>query len=341
MRLSVAMGTYQGSRFLPEQLESIAAQSRPPDELVVCDDRSTDDTASVVEAFSASCSFPVRLHRNGTRRGPAGNFEGAIRRTSGDVVVLADQDDVWRLDKLQRIHAAFASSEGAGLVFSDAELVDDLSRPIGTSYWESAHLSHPVLQEIDRGEAFMALVERHVARGATIMGAAMAFAGRYRDLVLPFPSRVVGVNSGLIHDSWIALLIAAVAEVRVLPEPLLSYRQHAAQQIGLHMDDQTHGVRVNSRRLRYALRSRSAPSQPHLVDFRLVRDRLLEHQHQDASRSERAVMLLEDRLGHLEARIALPAQRRRRLAPVCRELRTGRYTSYSSGVLSAGRDLLL
>src|SRR3954470_17842517 len=92
---SVAMCTYNGARFLGEQLASVAAQTRPPDELVVCDDRSTDETASLVRDFAAAAPFRVRLHVNERNLGSTRNFERAVSLCEGDLIALSDQDDEW------------------------------------------------------------------------------------------------------------------------------------------------------------------------------------------------------------------------------------------------------
>src|SRR3954470_19039846 len=85
---SVAMCTYNGARFLGAQLASVAAQTRPPDELVVCDDRSTDETADIVRAFASRAPFPVRLHVNEENLGSTKNFERALSFCEGEVIVL-------------------------------------------------------------------------------------------------------------------------------------------------------------------------------------------------------------------------------------------------------------
>jgi glycosyltransferase involved in cell wall biosynthesis len=100
LRLSIALATYNGEPYLAEQLESFATQRRRPDELVVCDDASTDATAAIVERFSYAAPFAVRLEVNATRLGCAGNFARALSLCTGDVLFLSDQDDVWLADKL-------------------------------------------------------------------------------------------------------------------------------------------------------------------------------------------------------------------------------------------------
>src|SRR3954469_465099 len=125
MNLSIAMGTYNGAVYLNEQLESIAAQTRTPDELVISDDQSTDDTLTLIEEFAATAGFPVRLSINESNLGTAKNFEKAIGLCRGDVIMLSDQDDVWHSDKLESVERMFAAKPQLSLVFSNAELVDE------------------------------------------------------------------------------------------------------------------------------------------------------------------------------------------------------------------------
>src|SRR5882762_9087557 len=100
MKISIAMCTYNGARYLREQLDSIAAQTRPPSELIVCDDNSLDETREIVAGFAASAPFPVRLGVNEQNLGSIRNFERAIKLCEGDLIALSDQDDVWLPEKL-------------------------------------------------------------------------------------------------------------------------------------------------------------------------------------------------------------------------------------------------
>src|SRR5205807_324109 len=101
--ISIAMCTFNGGAFLGAQLESVASQDRLPDELLICDDRSSDDSVGIVTEFARSASFPTRLMVNDTNLGSTKNFEKAISLCRGNIVVLADQDDVWYRHKLERI----------------------------------------------------------------------------------------------------------------------------------------------------------------------------------------------------------------------------------------------
>jgi len=214
------MCTYNGAAYLPEQLESIAAQTRLPDELVVCDDRSTDGrTREIVEAFARKSPFQVRLSVNRKTQGSRRNFEQAIRRCGGDIIFLCDQDDVWDQTKLARIEETFLSAPEIGLVFTNAKVVDEDLQTL-------SNLSDAFSEKIPAGEP--AWIFQSLLPGNLVTGATLAFRSSLRRLVLPIPGDTI-----LQHDGWIALIIAAIAPVIFLKEPLIKYRQHGEQQIGV------------------------------------------------------------------------------------------------------------
>src|SRR5258708_29962312 len=119
-RISVAMCTYNGARFLAQQLESIVAQTRLPDELVVCDDVSADESPEIIRKFAKNAPFPVRLELNEKNLGSSKNFEKAIGLCRGGLIALADQDDVWKPQKLAVLETVLENHPEVGYAFSDA-----------------------------------------------------------------------------------------------------------------------------------------------------------------------------------------------------------------------------
>ncbi len=170
VRISVAMCTYNGADFLPAQLESILAQSRPPDEIIICDDGSTDETQALLKKFAAESPVSASIQLNEENLGSVKNFEQAIRLCSGDVIALSDQDDVWRSDKLELIEAAFTNAPAAGLVFSDAELVDENLKSLDRRMWDAIGFDAHKQKLVRLGRALEVLVT-----GWTVTGATMAF----------------------------------------------------------------------------------------------------------------------------------------------------------------------
>lgn len=220
MKISVALCSYNGARYLEEQLASIAAQERPPDELVLCDDGSPDETMEIVRKFAADAPFPVRAHVNARNLGSTKNFEQALRLCRGDVIALADQDDVWKSAKLGVLERHLEENPEAGFVFTNAEMVDHDLTPLGYCLWEAVYFSTHERRLFEQGLAPAVLVRYNVVTGAT-----MAFRSKYRDDLLPIPDRWV-------HDGWIALVLSALAPCIFVDETLIQYRQHATQQIG-------------------------------------------------------------------------------------------------------------
>jgi glycosyltransferase involved in cell wall biosynthesis len=329
-RFSVAMCTYGGARFVGAQLASISAQTRPPDELVVCDDRSTDETASIVERFAASAQFPVRLHVNELNLGSTKNFERAISLCTGDLIALCDQDDVWVEGKLARLEEEFRNSPGAGLVFSDAEVADEDARPTGARLWESIGIDRAELVRLREGRGLGDLL-----RGATVTGATAALRASLRTLVLPIPE-----DLHVIHDAWIALLVACVAAVSPVEETLMLYRRHTGQQVGpLRRAESKGGMKALATSEAADALRRANPYADALAFARAARGRLIERQG-EWSDASRALAELDARIAHMEARQAMPRSGLRRAGHVLRELMTLRYHRYSKGVASAAKDLL-
>jgi Glycosyl transferase family 2 len=329
-KFSVAMCTYGGARFVGAQLESIAAQTRPPDELVVCDDRSPDETARIVEGFAAVAPFAVRLHVNERNLGSTKNFERAISLCEGDLIALSDQDDVWLPGKLARLEEEFRRRPRAALVFSDAEIADESGRPTGRRLWESVGVGRGELDRLRAGKGLGELLS-----GATVTGATAALRADLRRLVLPIPEGLP-----LIHDAWIALLAACVAEVSAVEAPLVLYRRHAGQQVGpLERREAAGGLGALTAGEGASALGRANPYEPTLAVARAVRERLRERRGAGFE-SAAALAELDARIAHLEARRGLPRARLRRTWPVLRELLSLRYRHYSRGVASAAKDLL-
>ena len=139
--ISIAMCAYNAARFLREQLDSFTAQTRPPDELVVCDDASNDGTAEILSAFARTAPFDVRVTIQPRNIGRIANFNETISRCRKDIIFLSDADDVWHADKLAVMSRALAAAPSATGVFCDAEIVDAALRPFGYSHFDHVGFS--------------------------------------------------------------------------------------------------------------------------------------------------------------------------------------------------------
>lgn len=219
-RIAVCLPTYNGAPYLLEQLGSLAAQTRLCDQLVICDDQSTDDTVGIARQFAVSAPFEVRIEVNPTNLGYNRNFEQAIRLAEGDLLFLCDQDDVWHPTKIEQFESAFIRNESAGLVFANANVVSGDLTPLGYTLWDSVDFGPRERARFAAGDGLARLV-----RHCFIAGATMAFRAALRPLLLPMSERWV-------YDAWIALLLASVSEVVMIDQPLNDYRQHGAQALG-------------------------------------------------------------------------------------------------------------
>jgi glycosyltransferase involved in cell wall biosynthesis len=319
LSLSVALCTYNGSRFLSEQLQSIASQSRPPDELIVCDDRSSDSTVAIIESFALEVTFPVRLEVNPTNLGSTKNFELAISRCHGDVIVLSDQDDIWQRDKLAQMERVLDRSPSVGAVFSDADVVDEKLTPLGYKLWDRYGFTRTRRRHLVAGRAFQVLLDQNAVTGATL-----AFRSWLKEWVIPIPECWM-------HDAWIAAVTAAVSEMSLIEEPLIQYRQHSQNQVGGQKPPLPEFLRA-------VVRDNTAFYQDYVNQLKLLRQRLT-----GCSKLKRLddLSLLDSRILHFEARARMPAQRLRRLPLALRELWTLRYFRHSNGSISLGKDLFL
>jgi glycosyltransferase involved in cell wall biosynthesis len=133
--VSIAMATFNGERFLAAQLSSLVSQTVKPLELVVCDDRSTDSTYTMLQAFAKEAPFPVRLFQNDANVGYRSNFARAGSLCRGSFIFFCDQDDIWRKDKIARVLEYFATSDSLTVSHDLRVFFEDGRPPIG-SYFE-------------------------------------------------------------------------------------------------------------------------------------------------------------------------------------------------------------
>lgn len=316
--ISVALCTFNGERFLPAQLASILAQSRLPDELVLCDDGSTDGSMRIVEEFRQRAPFPVRVVRNAANLGSNRNFQQAIELCTGDLIALSDQDDVWAPHRLARSEAELQARPDCGLVFSDAIVIDDDGKPTGNTLWQN-FLFTPELQRVMRRGSYTPLARFRFITGATIM-----FRARFRPYLFP-------ILGDWIHDGWIAMLIACMSGICFVAEPLVQYRQHASQQVGLG------NVKRRQSRTLHALAARHWPSvdghRAILTDVLAAMDRL------PIDRTRGAAADLARQHAFLRSRLSLPANRALRLwrmLALVPEYRVG-----ANGWWSVAKDMVL
>jgi glycosyltransferase involved in cell wall biosynthesis len=321
MRVSISLCTHNGGRYLAQQLASIGDQHRPPDELIVRDDCSTDNTADIVVEFSKKARFPVSFTVNETKLGVTRNFERTIAECTGDIIFLSDQDDYWLPSKIEALAHEFELDDEVGLVFSDAVVTDAKLDPLGYTMWQIVKFNKEAIYRVQQGEALDHLIRRY-----TVTGATAAFRASLREKLGCIPEVYP-------HDAWIALIAAACSKVATITSPLTMYRQHGANVIGAGS--------INL--LERLSTSQATPARE--FDLEIIRNHLLLDTLkllQSDRVAPRHFNSICEKIGHLEARRAMYDRGfPRRLGIAVRELASGRYFAFSSGLLSVAADLFL
>lgn len=131
MKISIAMASYNGEKYIKGQLDSFLAQTRLPDELIITDDCSTDRTEVIVREFEEVAPFKVIFHRNEKNLGYCGNFNAALMKTTGDIVFLSDQDDVWFPEKIETMVGLAEKNPDMLVLMNDTELTDGDLNSVG------------------------------------------------------------------------------------------------------------------------------------------------------------------------------------------------------------------
>lgn len=216
---SVALCTYNGERYIREQLQSIFNQSMPVDEVVIGDDGSSDATMAIIDGFKER--YPIRVLEGGHKMGAIRNFLRTISECQGDIIFLSDQDDIWVPGKVETIVGYFNSHKKIDALFTDAKLINADGEGFGDGYtlWDY------FFDETARKRCEMGLMIEEFCTSAHATGATMAFRKR---LTERFPK-----TDEVWHDELIARLAVASHSLAYLPECLTCYRLHNNQQIGV------------------------------------------------------------------------------------------------------------
>lgn len=217
--VSVALATFNGERYLSEMLDSLESQTYGNIEIVVSDDGSSDTTTRLLQ--ERNWRIPTHMLLTGKRLGVIGNFERAIRASSGEYVAFADQDDWWMLDKISAMASlmqALESRHGKDtpiLVFTDIEVVDARLGLIASSFFKSTGKSTRC------GRLADFFIANHIPGCSMLVNRALI------DKALPVPANF------RMHDWWFVMVAAAFGVIDYLDRPLLKYRQHGSNTFGV------------------------------------------------------------------------------------------------------------
>lgn len=199
MRISVCMATYNGERFIKEQLDSILHQLSKEDEIIISDDSSTDKTIEIIKSFNDK---RILLYENQKFKSPIFNFENSIMHSTGDYIFLSDQDDVWMPNKVEMIKDFLVNHD---LVVSDANIIDSEGNIINNSFYLLNNSKNGLIKNVIKN---------------SYLGCTMAFNRKILKKALPFPKDIP------MHDWWIGLIGELYGKTIFIKDPLISYRRH-------------------------------------------------------------------------------------------------------------------
>jgi glycosyltransferase involved in cell wall biosynthesis len=221
--ISIALCTFNGAQFLDQQLASLFDQTLPPNEIVICDDGSTDDTLGIIDSYSNRYPDIFRVFKNQLTLGPRKNFEQAIGLCTGEFIFLCDQDDIWLPEKIEKCIQALESDPTAQGVFCNGWLMNEEGQSLCETMWDALYWEN-ALQQITNRENLLAYL---LLNGNIVTGTALCIRQSACASILPLQTEY---NTW--HDHWIAMVLAACKSLIWIPQPLLQYRIHAQQQVG-------------------------------------------------------------------------------------------------------------
>ena len=199
MKISVCMATFNGGKFIREQVMSILPQLGEDDEIIVSDDGSSDETINILNSFQ---DRRIKVIANKGRHGIVPNFENALKNSCGDYIFFSDQDDIWNINK---VNTCILALKDADLVVHNSRILFERNcskeldffqwRHSGPGYWKNLYKN-------------------------TFVGSCMAFRKEVKGYALPFPKHI------LWHDMWIGLITEKHGVTKFINDQLLYYRRH-------------------------------------------------------------------------------------------------------------------
>lgn len=201
-KISVVMATYNGEKYIREQIDSILINLNNGDELIISDDGSTDETLNIIKKYIENDNR-IKLI-NGPKMGVKQNFANAIKNATGKYIFLSDQDDIWEKDKVEKVMKAF-KKEKCTLVIHDAKIVNQDLEDMQESFFEYRNSGKGIIKNVWKN---------------TYIGCCMAFDIKIKERILPIPNNIE------MHDQWIGLINEKYGKSYFLNEQLIKYRRH-------------------------------------------------------------------------------------------------------------------
>lgn len=201
-KISVAMATYNGDKYIKKQINSILENLNDNDELIISDDGSTDETIKIVNEIS-KIDNRVKIFE-GPHNGVKKNFANAIEKCTGDYIFLSDQDDIWKENKVKIVMSYF-KKENCMLIQHDAVVVDKDEKEMIPSFFEFRKCKTGIIRNIYKNR---------------YIGCCMAFDKKLKKYILPIPNNIE------MHDQWIGILAEEYGKSVFIKDKLINYRRH-------------------------------------------------------------------------------------------------------------------
>jgi glycosyltransferase involved in cell wall biosynthesis len=201
MKVSVCIATYNGEKYIKDQLDSILDQLDDYDEVIISDDSSTDNTLNIIKSINDK---RIKIFSNQKFKSPTYNFENAISQASGEVIFLADQDDVWMENKIMKVKEKLLFYD---VVVTNCIIVDRDLNMINNSFYKFNNSGKGILKNIYKN---------------SYLGCCLAFKKKTLELALPFPEKIP------MHDIWLGFVFGLFYNTSFIVEPLVYYRRHGS-----------------------------------------------------------------------------------------------------------------
>lgn len=207
--ISVAMATYNGEKYIKEQIDSILNQLKEDDEIVISDDGSKDNTISIIKAYKDSRIKLVEGPHNGVKQ----NFANAISRCKGDYIFLSDQDDIWTKNKVEEVLKAFKDTKVTCVVHDCDVINGENNKVLIESFFKYRGSKSGIFNNIFRNK---------------YLGCCMAFTNEMKKFILPIPNDIE------MHDQWIGIICEKHGKACFLQKKLFHYRRHGDNTSSMH-----------------------------------------------------------------------------------------------------------
>ena len=314
--ISVALCSYNGEKYIEEQINSILEQTVQVDEIVICDDGSKDKTIEVVSQVkrSSTSKTVIRTYVNEINLGVTKNFEKALSLCKGDIIFLSDQDDIWEKDKVEIMLKAFNNFDDCQLIFTDARLVDANGTELGVDLWD---LTVPPRKENFGIRDFLGL--------RFVTGATVALRKELLEHTIPIPEC-------WIHDAWLASNAAVYGGVRSVDRRLIKYRQHEKNVIGAKKRGFTDQIRYTKAHLTDSIKFRTTMKNRVLTLYENCKKDLLA---EDIVTIKKCIVFWE------ESENLSKLRKLQGIEIILKNLLEGNYKKYNNGVYGAGVDFAI